>query len=172
MARGFGMRRHYKALSFRESSILTIAFAAIEVFPKECMGGLLAVPGRIPLVSAAVPYQLAKRTTEGVDTYSSPKLSSMRLGRLVKIGDFHSHPFAGAKDSEPLKPSECDFKDSTEGEVDLIVRVVSVRLRMHRSLRKHGKSLSMSEGRFRILVKAYYRGVKNYEEIDIRLCKE
>jgi len=166
------MRRHYKALSFRESSILTIAFAAIEVFPKECMGGMLAVPGRIPLVSAAVPYQLAKRTTEGVDTYSSPKLSSMRLGRLVKIGDFHSHPFAGAKDSEPLKPSEYDFEASVEGEVDLIVRVVSARLKMHRSLRKHGKSLSMSEGRFRILVKAYYRGVNNYEEIDIRLCKE
>jgi len=162
----------YKALSIRESAVLTIGFAAIEVFPKECMGGLLAIPGRVPLVVASVPYQLAKRTTEEVETYSSPKLSLMRLGRLVKIGDFHSHPFSGIKNSEPLNPSEYDVKDSSEGEVDLIVRVVRVRFKWHRSPRKHGKSISMSEGMFRMLIKGYYKGAKSYEEVDLKLCAE
>lgn len=166
------MRRHHKALSIRESSVLTMAFASIEVFPKECMGGLLALPTRVPIIVAAVPYQLAKRTTEEVETYSSSLLSSIRTGKTMKLGDFHSHPFSGRIESEPLAPSESDFEDSSQGEVDVIVRIVRVRSSMYRRITEHGGSLSMSEGRFRILMRAYYRDEKDYEEVDIRICKE
>jgi len=166
------MKHHRRDLFVRPFSIITMSFAAIEVFPKECMGGLISLPTRLPVIVAAVPYQIAKRTTEEVETDSSSLLSSLRIGRHLKIGDFHSHPFSGRMESEPLAPSKTDFEDAIEGEWDLIVRIVRVRSSLHRRMREHGGSLSMSEGRFRILMRGYYRDKKDYKEVAIRICNE
>lgn len=166
------MDQSYDTVAIRYSTLITMAFSAIEVFPKECMGGMLAKKGKIPLIAAAVPYQIAKRTKESVETESSPKLSNMGVGHLYKIGDFHSHPFEGKKDAVPLTPSEYDFETTDKGELDLIIRVMRARSNKRKSLCMKGLSISMSEGRFRILIRAYYRDEKEYKKIKINLIQE
>lgn len=164
------MKHAPEFILIRQAAALGMAFSAIEVFPKECMGGLLAKHGKNPIIVASIPYQLAKRTQDAVETYSSLKLSEMKLGRLFKLGDYHSHPFCGTKNSEPLEPSDYDLKDAKEGDIDCIIRVIKTGRRNHRGLRGCGTSISMAEATFRILMKAFWRGKDSYWEVPLRLC--
>jgi proteasome lid subunit RPN8/RPN11 len=144
-----------------------IVFAAIEVFPKECMGGvaLASRRGKVAMADFAFPYQLAMRKMDEVASNSGAFFDGVMRRKLA---DFHSHPHVGR---EPVLsfPSEMDLDGMYDGDVEIIISVGRKKSKASRSMGCRRGIVSGAIGRFRFSMKAFVRlGENDAEEIEYR----
>jgi proteasome lid subunit RPN8/RPN11 len=136
------------------SACLAMAFAAVEVFPKECMGGLsLSSKNRGRVVAGfASPYQLATRRIDEVSSHTSAEFG----GAIVKLADFHSHPHVG-REAVVLNPSDMDLENMENGDVEVIISIGKSKRSMSFVRSNSRGSINISMGKFRLSVNAFIR---------------
>jgi hypothetical protein len=143
-----------KIIAVPHGACWAMAFAAIEVFPKECMGGvsLASRHGAVAVAGFAASYQLARRTPDEVSSNSSDFFG----GIMDKLADFHSHPHVG-RETEITEPSEMDLKNMLDGDVEIIVSIGRKRSCMKKAMRSRHGTITGSVGRFRLAINAFVR---------------
>jgi proteasome lid subunit RPN8/RPN11 len=144
----------------------SIAFSVIEVYPNECMGAVLSEKTK-KRGTLAITYQLAKRTPDSVETYSTEYLT-MFDPRYYTLADFHSHPSKVNERDEPV-PSEEDFELSPLNTTDIIVKASRVRKNHKRLLKCERGKIYMHWKRFLLIAGAYKRGEKEYTSIPLEI---
>lgn len=125
---------------------LSIVAAAIEVYPKECMGCLIvkrrpSKKSRIATVIGIFPYQLAKRSRDAVESGSHWKFKDLmrKTGSWDLMGDFHSHPYTEREKDTPTEPSWWDLENISVGDTEVIIKIVKVSKKSKNFTLRHKK---------------------------------
>lgn len=144
-----------KAVGLSRPACLGMLVAAIETFPKECMGMVFSkAPGSAWF---AIPYQIAHRSSGSVTSFSSSK-ASMICGRSIStLAEFHSHPYDSSEHIQALEPSYQDIKDIKKGSIEIIIRIYGVGRKSNRRIYERNGEIHAAVGKFRFLVKAFVK---------------
>ncbi len=115
-------------LALRQSALVAMALASIEVYRRECVGLLIGRrDGAGFVVEAAIAYQDAERRLGGAraDPAAHRRLfdaTNDLPDGLQLVGDFHSHTEHRGRRGEAA-PSQRDLADMLDGHVHVIVAV-------------------------------------------------
>lgn len=154
---------------------LGIIAAAIEVFPKECMGCICA--DKKDQLMGAFAYQLAHRKLVEVNSDSAQVFEKFfKEAGFKKFADFHSHTFQHFDELLPLEPSSTDLREIEIGGIEFIIEI-----RRTRKIKKFWKQdkdeIKIGWGRWRFAIAAFQRlkffgkhKIPLYKKLKIRLA--
>lgn len=148
-----------------DSAFFNLVIAAVEVWPKECLGLLLGFKGQKEFMIELAPvYQTADRKHKEV-RYPHTKIEE-RVASLIQrnfpygeiIGDFHSHPYKRVLYKNGYFLSKPDKTVMEEKKIYLITEIVP-RGSIPWSLWEYrsDRTLSGSAGDFFLKIAAWYR---------------
>lgn len=168
-----------QSAAISRAACLAIVASAAEVYPKECMGSVCCnAYAKRPKITAAFPYQVARRKLQEVMSDSSTTFDKLFLtGPFAKLGDYHSHPFQGFEKIEPLAPSETDLSELSVGDIEIIVQVRRRRRKGNYWRTTTSGQVSIAWDRYRFLIGGFRKaegtdedGVPLYKKIRLRLA--
>jgi proteasome lid subunit RPN8/RPN11 len=148
------------------STWYSIAFAAIEVYPNECMGAVIAEKRKNKGVFA-LSYQLAKRRHDSVETCSIEYLPLLDP-KYYSLADYHSHPSHLDEKDQPI-PSKDDFELSPLGNCDIIIKSTRTRSCRKKLLKCERGKIYMHWNRFILIAMAYRRKEKEYVSLPLEI---
>jgi len=163
-----------RRLTINRSACVSIVAAAVEVFPKECMGCICCnSQGKI---NAAFSYQIARRKEQQVTSTSAEYFDKLfPSGTFLKLGDFHSHTYQHFEKLDPLEPSPTDLNQLKIGGIEVIIRIKRTRANLNKWQKSNGR-IKIALGRYRCLIAAFMRidgidllGVPLYKEVRLNL---
>jgi proteasome lid subunit RPN8/RPN11 len=159
-------------LRLSRAACFSIIASAIEVFPKECMGGVCVKTGDRRKVVSAVPYQVAKRSNREIISESSYLFGTLlKQGGFRKLGDYHSHAFRQWDVLTPLEPSGVDLKELPIGGIEIIVSIRRTNKNAFYLKQASSHAIHFACGRYRCVIGAFQR-LRGYGRRKIPLYKK
>jgi len=162
-----------------ETPFINMIVAAVEVYPKECLGVLLGYRAwnsidktRRAIVEQAISYQTAERRRDSVEIKEKREFRCKdmlyKLSSLEPIGDFHSHP-----KTDPGLSFE-DKNSMSIGDIEIVISVFKKGRTTAWRYDVYKKELGGVFGDYRFIIAAHScfktNGQrKKYEKIDL-LC--
>ena len=163
-----------RRLTINRSACVSIVAAAVEVFPKECMGCICC--NQQGKINAAFSYQIARRKAQQVTSTSAEYFDKLfPSGSFSKLGDFHSHTYQHFEKLDPLEPSKTDLDQLKIGGIEIIIQIKRTRSNLNK-WQKSKDRIKIALGRYRCMIAAFMRikgidiyGVPLYKEVSLNL---
>lgn len=137
------------------SVCFSMAFAAVEVYPTECVGSLFTDDKGKKICGITV-YQLAKRSKESVSSDSVVITSKFNNLGFKPFCEFHSHTYDGQDILQPIAPSAVDLEYLECNKPEFIIQIRKSNKKKDFWENINGQ-IRIGAGTYRILIGAFYK---------------